>query len=974
MDVAPSIVGNSRIIASYNSGDETRTTVKNDGGWQYSWSETDAIGVVKQTPGAKADADPTYSKVPGMFSYSGSAFAGMMQLAEGATYYGFYPYSAKASNGSEVTLTIPENQLFVVDDTFAPGMAPSIGVGTCNADNELEMSFKAVASYIRVPVVGKGEVTEVTLVVKNDNGDVQKIAGDVTVDYTAIDAKNLAQSGAIKAEKVDGASATEITLYAEEGVKLSTTEPHYFWFVIAPTADIASIQLTFKNGEGNAVTAVRSGLPIGEVGTNRALTIRQTASNDFNIDMGSGNVYTISTPLHFLKYVYAATNGTTGVDEDLLKGDKTLKEAVIINDIDMSTALDEITKAEAGEYKVSDYEYKVYGAYKSAQSIPSIGGEAAYVIKAVDNREVKNNKPVGEITPINIKNLTVKDVNGLFVGDKNVENLNFENLQVNATARPNKDFDMEFVGEKKTEKHVVFFLTNGTMDGIENVTFDEASAITAPNAYEQVPVLTALVGEDTVDDTYAEVDKNKKPVAPADLVFDAYPTLPGNVNFYAAALNIEAGSAINVGGTNDDAVKAKSVPFATLQKFVTLVPGEASVLFVPNFTKKNGGNDILKWMDANTVDGNEAGGANNVWFSMLGKDGTSYWTGRKALGANTGALETLKASTAEQLLKAVEDGGETVTLANDIYLSKDYASWPVQVLTAAKTITVNGEDHKIYGAKIDGTKIYGEELTQADATAKSTTVYYTLFGATAVVNKLVVDDVEIKVKHFGKPADADTYTAVVATLANTVYVSSKYTENNTVSNVVIDATAYAKDLYAGGIAATLPSGSYKTNTISGVTFNQYAGSVKNVAQACGDFAGEFKLSFNPASVYKPTPEEYSPADTEVTNTLTVAKVDNMKTEGIAFGIVKITSGTVRQDGYQSRNYLWNSPEMKRGGLKIKFAGVAPQLPAEANWVNDMKAFPTYVTENTAVKVPVVDESGEEGAEKTLRTITLWNEK
>ena len=939
-----SVVGNSRIIASYNSGNETRTTVENNGGWAYTWSETDAIGVVKKT-------DNAYSVVPGMFSYAGSEFRGMMALSKGSTYYGFYPYSPTASTKEgNVTLTIPTSQLYVEGDTFAPGMAPSIGVGLSNADNELEMSFKAIGSYIRIPVVGKGVVTTVSLVVRNEEGIEQAIAGDVSVPYTAVNT-DLTQDEKIKGTYVKDASATEITLYAEEGVELSTTEPHYFWFVIDPNADIASIELTF-NG---TVHAVRTGLPIGKVGTNRTLTIRQTASNDFNINVDEeSDVYTISTPLHFLKYVYAATNGLKDVDEDLLTKEKTLKEAVIINDIDMATALDKITAAEAGEYKVSDYEYKVYGAYKSAQSIPSIGGGAEYNISAFDN-----STETSPVTPMTISNLTVKDVNGLFVGNKTVENLTFENLTVNANAAPAETID--FIAKAPTVKNgIVYFLTNTTMAGIENVTFTGESKILGPAnwKYEGTDVFAAMVKEDKVAYNY---NSAKKTYSYEPLVFDNYNELPAGVQKYAVELKFQAGAGININDEGEEAKKnAKAVTLAQLKKYATVVneTNAPFMVYVNAFNGEGNGIDVLNFIDANVTSATKV----DAWFSMFNSgvaDPASYWTGRKAnVLAYTDGVFADK-SVAETLRFAVENATTIATefdVTNRIYLSGTYKSWPVMT-TTSKVLTVNGNGKKIEGAVIDGSNL--------ETVNNRTTAYYTLFGATATVKELVVDDVKIKVRHFGAANVADEYTAAVATLASSVGTSSA---NNTVSNVVIDATAYAKGLYAGGIAATLAYNGYKTNTISGVTFTPYAGSFKDVVQACGDYAGNFTVTL---ATSKSSTIAYTAESTDVAYTLKIGSNSTIvSTENAAFGKVTVSTGSKVVDA-SDKYYLWNSEFMNK--ISILFDCVAPEMPAAANWVKGATFnFPAFVKAGAILPINVDDKSGTDGAQKTIVNIQYLN--
>ena len=232
--VSAAITGKSFIYATYElDSDLTRTIASPDGnnGYNLYWELGDHIGVFDAEPGDKTNED---------FAYTGSegVFYGDKGYLFGQGYVAYYPYSENhqgISSAGDIQLRIPAEQKYRTNageaGSFGQNIAPAVAYGKASSDDKLHLTFRPVATYMRVPIVGEGVVKTLQLRIRKEDSGYVGLAGDVTVNIA-----DIIGNVSTVAPKAEDYQETTITLTCHKdgkgGVELDETEPKYFWFVI----------------------------------------------------------------------------------------------------------------------------------------------------------------------------------------------------------------------------------------------------------------------------------------------------------------------------------------------------------------------------------------------------------------------------------------------------------------------------------------------------------------------------------------------------------------------------------------------------------------------------------------------------------------------------------------------------------------------------------------------------------------------
>ena len=166
-EVAPvDVQGKLAFSAAMTIGNDTRTGAVVEGGdLKYTWDLGDMVGATVKNlsevvPFINQNTDEG-SKTAN-FYYSSEDF----KYLGGEEVFLAYPYEKdnKVDAGGNINMTIPENQRYR-DDSFAPMTAPAVAY-VPNFEEGAEYTFRAVSSFIRVPVIGSGSVSKIEMQIK----------------------------------------------------------------------------------------------------------------------------------------------------------------------------------------------------------------------------------------------------------------------------------------------------------------------------------------------------------------------------------------------------------------------------------------------------------------------------------------------------------------------------------------------------------------------------------------------------------------------------------------------------------------------------------------------------------------------------------------------------------------------------------------------------------------------------------------
>ena len=308
-EIAP-VNGDNEVIftAGMTIGDETRTGIAVDpndpGHTVYTWDFGDMVGVSV----ASGKIVPFIN-----LAASGSATANFGYAEEDAAYVGegnaayfVYPYNednvvTMSGRNAQVTLSVPATQRYR-NDSFAPMTAPAVAY-TDSFKKGDGYTFKAVTSFIEVPLIGSGTLKGLKM--KIDNGsDALKIAGNNTV---------IINSTTPELKATDGWS-DEISIdFGNGGLELSLTEEQCVVFVVPAGLEI-------KANTKFTLTATLEGADVSESVQTYSVAAtypQKTLPVNIMLTIGGGNgilfgtekQILINTTEDFLKYAYAVNAG-----------------------------------------------------------------------------------------------------------------------------------------------------------------------------------------------------------------------------------------------------------------------------------------------------------------------------------------------------------------------------------------------------------------------------------------------------------------------------------------------------------------------------------------------------------------------------------------------------------------------------------------------------------------------------------------
>lgn len=168
--------------ASMQIGNATRTHLEETvpGKFYYAWDNGDMIG---------ATINGGDEVIPFIASGSGTGEIGFgweeadLDYLGVPPYYLVYPYDKDAKvDGYNVTMTIPSSQRYR-ENSFATMTAPAVQVIAEKEDDDIpSVKMRPVASYVRVPVVGAGKLTKLSMTIKDAEGKYYKLCGSASVN------------------------------------------------------------------------------------------------------------------------------------------------------------------------------------------------------------------------------------------------------------------------------------------------------------------------------------------------------------------------------------------------------------------------------------------------------------------------------------------------------------------------------------------------------------------------------------------------------------------------------------------------------------------------------------------------------------------------------------------------------------------------------------------------------------------------
>lgn len=251
-------------------------------------------------------------------------------LGEGP-YYLAYPYDKNVSVEGSATkptmeLTIPASQRYR-SNSFATMTAPAVGkIEKGEYNPNAEVKLYAASSFIRVPVLGAGELTKLKMQIKkSDNINYYALNGSVDVSLSdvteaAIDLKDASVSADNNYVEIN---------FGQGGIDLSYTKADTLYFVVPANIDLSKSTLEFTATiDGKEASVVTYELP--EISTPYNVLKRNEIQGIKAIELGVENMVLVRSKEDFLKYVYSVNQGTASADPSYVNNGK-FKTAIILD-------------------------------------------------------------------------------------------------------------------------------------------------------------------------------------------------------------------------------------------------------------------------------------------------------------------------------------------------------------------------------------------------------------------------------------------------------------------------------------------------------------------------------------------------------------------------------------------------------------------------------------------------------------------
>lgn len=759
------IEGKSTITATFqmNDGLDTRTSLTSNGagkGYSYLWELGDAIGVYSDVAAGYVDnAYYVYNQTTPSLS---GTFAGQNELEENDYYVAYYPYNPNGAynyDTQEVTVSISNQQTFnstayknqpwttdYATGCFANGAAPAVAFAQAGADNQLNLSFLPVASYLVLPVTGynAGPVNNVTLTVTNSKGYYVRLAGDITVPMgplmsgTALGNLNLdnvngtgvpATNQMNVAELLGDANYSEFYINvncSKAGQALDLSDPVNFWFVVPAGLELngKTITLTINAGEDTQASVSRTfasdwntadGTGKNVMGRNQVRWIWAGADYTPYLINSEEDTVVIQNQWQFLEYAYIISNWginpQIAVNYSKVASDAYSSLPSICPDFNASKLGGKVNNAIIAKpitfsqealwkylgistaqelEKLGQYYVDVYGTFLTEGYIPSI-------ISQTENPVVISG---GNDTDESFNSLTGLTINGNGIfNNVALQNININDFTVNAES-------VYEVGDKKQQ--VVYLVSQPTSGSYKNVTFNSGCRVNLPEGA-------------------SEEDVNK-------VLFAALSTgwaNGGTVNVtnetgyqFAELLNVNS----DFDYTQNESMEVLDfnniVMTGTTNGYIQTVTGQTDAGYLKSFLVNNIGTGY------SIVDRDQEGTVQ-----------TSYWT-----GTTYGAAANTKFVSAELLAYVAQNNSEyPVELTNNIDLMGEYTNYKNEPANSywwstyeqEKTINVavaEDDPWTISNVYINGTK--DNEVSAGN--------FLTMFGYKSNVQNLTIDGITIE--------------------------------------------------------------------------------------------------------------------------------------------------------------------------------------------------------------------------------------
>ena len=817
------VPGDTKLIARFeapNGGNDTRTTIQSNGNgyYNYTWSQTDGIGLFNQPSEGNTDKTNAPFDYAGENEDGGIIFKGFGSLLNTEVIYGQYPFTNNAGvtntegtysisnvviapyqnfNGMVSPLTVPVEEVptsYAVG-SFSQYAAPAVGIGTIQ-DSEVDMTFYPVSSFIVVPVYGYSKISTVQLTVQDSEDAYQPLTGQINVDdieaLTEAVSKTNQGPGLVEDEEATYAGnvsdGSAILLNCGNDLELNLDNATYLWFVVPANLNLSesTITLTFDEDTKNAVSI---SLPEQAwAGRNKVRVIGAGENNNEAVYYNPDNVYTITTQAQFLEYAHLVTSGLEAVNEynTLYSTDKydSYKKWTLLPDmITLSDGTESISTVDsADDYTVKNamivnaLDFTGYGAVLE-QGIGSLGTGVFSDSQAVYLQDVYGGIISGEGIPtiggqtafsitgmadeaVTITGLPVNG-NGLFTSGNqykvNINNLEFINTTVNV---------------KGVEATAYYFLSD---------TF-------APSTYQ-----TGVIYNDVTVGSGCNVIgyTGETNVALFNLLYS------GNMN---DALNVvdysESSLTVFANTLNMYIAEADFTGVWTVDSFNNILVSSCGVL--AKVTGESGAETVIAKVKANPAN------SDNVPYSIYSVSGavtTSYWTGTsyaQAADGKTNTATSLANNTiyyAEQLAWVNDNGNSSnnavYTLANNLDLMGDPTTidqmvWKLPSNTTIAGFGIDGQNNTISNVYIDGT-----------FSGSTTNNYYSMFGQFANAMDLTIDGMTID--NSAENANANAQIAAIANQPSKDLGNAATEGNNLVVKNYVVLTEDDFNLPVGGL-------------------------------------------------------------------------------------------------------------------------------------------------------------------------------
>lgn len=638
--------GKIAFTASMQIGNATRTHLEETlNGFEYAWDNGDMIG---------ATINGGDEVIPFIASGSGTGEIGFdweewdLNYLGLPPYYLVYPYDkdAKVANYN-VTMTIPSSQRYR-ENSFATMTAPAVQVISELENDEIpSVKMRPVASYVRVPVVGAGKLTKLSMTIQNADKEYYKLCGSASVNLRNIETAVLAIPGTDK-DKVENVSSVSVS-WGNNGLDLKYDEAKNVWFIIPANTTLAGSYITFTAVvDGKESTVALPQIPTTT--STKTLLANKTLPIPSNISFGTENMVMIKNTEDFLKYAFAANyNAKLTLSDDPINDsiaaeyykDGKFKTAVLLADLNYRNYAAQDVYQDAVQSEEQDEIL-----LEALKSYMQNGGGIASFDSAVS---IDGNGHKISYLPVY--------GNGIFAAAPSLlKDLTIQQATVN------------FPDDTKTTASFLGRLTS--FRNVSGVTIYGGSLLNVAEG-----VTPTMVG--------ATANASTLPLK-AQMTISRYPTVNGvaaDYAYYATTLNINA----DVVANNPD--KAVFINSAT-----------------PRFAKFKGSKDgaIISMVSNATIAKVILDAVDNTGksFSVMDRS-VSYWTGTVPASEPDDNIVT-----AEDLAYYVQNGGN-VTLTNNIDLQgegEQPKEWVLDNGSAALNITGNGK-YTISNALVKSQKV-----------------------------------------------------------------------------------------------------------------------------------------------------------------------------------------------------------------------------------------------------------------------------